>query len=159
MICRLIFQLKNLFTWNINSPLYVLCFQRTRPNRFNMCSLKAFVLLSSRAKVQDGRANISTSLTFHLVTQQPPMAVSLRGNNNTRLLQYHYYHFGCMPTTHGITLHGRQIGNWNSSVMEGNCLSARPVCVLCKSRVRGGETGLINRISNINLELKGRGKL
>lgn len=63
----------------------------------NNCSIKAFGLQRSGAKVHvltpDCRANISTSSTFHPVTRQPPVAVSLRGNNNKRLSQYHYYHF------------------------------------------------------------------
>lgn len=113
-----------------------------------------------RAKVHvltpDGRANISTSSTFHPVTHQPPVAVSPRGNNNKRLLQYHYYHFGCLPATLRITLHGRQIGNWNASVMEANCLSAGLVCISCKSHVHSGETWLTN---NSHSEAKRRLKM
>lgn len=104
--------------------------------------------LCLRAKVHvltpDCRANISTSSTPHLVTRQSPVAVSLRGNNNKRLLQYHYEHFGCLPATLRITLHGRQIGNWNTSVMEANCLSAGLVCISCKFRVHSSETWLTN---------------
>lgn len=87
-------------------------------------------------------ANISASSTFHPVTRRPPVAVSLRGNNNKGLLQYHYYHFGCLPATLQITLHGRQIANWNAGVMEANCLSAGLVCISCKSHVHSSETWL-----------------
>ncbi len=67
-----------------------------------------------------------------------------RGNNNKSLSQYHYYHSGCLPATLRITLHGRQIGNWNTSVMEANCLSAGLVCISCKSHVHSSETWLTN---------------
>ena len=102
----------------------------------------------------DRCADISTSSTFHPVTQQPPVAVSLRGNNNKRLLHYRYYHFGCLPATLRITLHGRQIGNRNASVMEANCLSAGLVCISCKSHVYSSETWLTNRTGSSHSEAK-----
>lgn len=129
-------------------------------NKTKSTAIKPLDCQCSRAKVHvltpDCSANISTSSTFHLVTRQPPVAVSLRGNNNKRLLQYHYYHFGCLPATLWITLHGRQIGNWNTSVMEANCLSAGLVCISCKSHVHSSETWLTN---NSHSEAKRRLKM
>lgn len=141
---------------------YLLCFGEVI-KRVSNCGLKAFTLSYWRPKVDvltlDCHANISTSSTFHPARHQPPVAVSLRGNNNKRLLQYHYYHFGCLPETLRITLHGRQIADWNGSVMEANCLSAGLVCISCKSHVHSSETWLTNRTSNSHSEARRRLKM